>query len=78
MRPKIYSRTQNKKERSVKMEKNKYDCFKDLPKALTVQQFAAAVGLSKSTDYRIVEMGKIKSVRLSERRRIILKEDFLE
>lgn len=60
------------------MEKNKYDCFNDLPNALTVQQFAAAVGLSKSTAYRIVEAGKIKSVRLSERRRIILKEDFLE
>ncbi len=60
------------------MGKNKYECFKDLPKALTVQQFAAVVGLSKSTAYRIVEAGKIKSVRLSERRRIILKEDFLE
>ena len=60
------------------MEKNKYDCFNDLPNALTVQQFAAAVGLSKSPAYRIVEAGKIKSVRLSERRRIIFKEDFLE
>ena len=60
------------------MEKNKYECFNDLPNALTVQQFATAVGLSKSTAYRIVEAGKIKSVRLSERRRIILKEDFLE
>lgn len=60
------------------MDKNKYECFKDLPIKLTIQQFAAAVGLSKSTAYRILETGKIKSVRVSERRRIILKEDFLE
>lgn len=60
------------------MDNSKYESFKDLPKQLTVQQFATAVGLSKSTAYRIVESGKIKSVRLSERKRVIFKEDFLK
>ncbi len=60
------------------MEKVKYECLQNLPKHIDVQKFAEIIGVSKSTAYRIVDSGKIKSVRLSERRRVIFKEDLLE
>lgn len=58
--------------------KIRYECLRDLPKHIGVQEFAEIIGVSKSTAYRIVKSGKIKSVRLSERRVVIFKEDLLE
>ena len=62
----------------AQMEKIKYECFQNLPKHICIQKFADIIGVSKSTAYRIVDSGKIKSIRLSERRRVIFKEDLLE
>ena len=58
--------------------KIRYECFKELPSYIDVQGFAEIIGVSKSTAYRIVKSGKIKSVRLSECRVVIFKEDLLE
>lgn len=58
--------------------KIKYECLENLLIHINVQQFAEIIGVSKSTAYRLVKLGKIKSVHLSERRVVIFKKDLLE
>lgn len=58
--------------------KIKYECFENLPTHINVQRFAEIIGVLKSTAYRIVKSGRIKSGHLSERQVVIFKEDLLE
>ena len=53
----------------------RYRSWDEVPLTLTVAEVARVLGISRSSGYRLIERGRIKAVRLSQRKLVVSKQE---